>query len=290
MLLNKQIAVVGGDARSIYMIEQLASKNATIYAIGFANIDFNSRYVTKCTIDNVLFISLDALILPVHGMDETFTVDQYFPTGEIKLSKKMFENLPQHSVIFTGTAKEPLKKLCQTVQRELIVLYELEQVAILNALPTAEATLQLAMQHTRRIIHGQNVMLTGFGRVAKATARLFQAVRASVHIVARSETDLAAGKTQGLQAISLKQMNNLIPSMNIFINTIPQLIFSADHINDMSQQALIIDVASNPGGTDFSAAQILGIKAIHALGLPGKTAPITAGEIITEPVINRLLS
>ena len=51
---------------------------------------------------------------------------------------------------------------------------------------------------------------------------------------------------------------------------------------------LIIDLASKPGGVDFSAAAKLGIKVIWALGLPGKTAPVTSGEIIADTVINIL--
>jgi len=39
---------------------------------------------------------------------------------------------------------------------------------------------------------------------------------------------------------------------------------------------------------DFDAAKELGIKVIWALSLPGKVAPVTAGEIIKGTVINIL--
>ena len=52
--------------------------------------------------------------------------------------------------------------------------------------------------------------------------------------------------------------------------------------------ALIIDLASLPGGTDFAAAQRLGCKAIHALSLPAACAPDTAGEAVARTVLTIL--
>ena len=51
---------------------------------------------------------------------------------------------------------------------------------------------------------------------------------------------------------------------------------------------MIIDLASYPGGVDFAYAEKCGIKAIHALSLPGKIAPKSAGEIIESTILNIL--
>ena len=47
-------------------------------------------------------------------------------------------------------------------------------------------------------------------------------------------------------------------------------------------------IASLPGGTDFDAADALGIRAEHALALPGKCAPDTAGALIAQTVLTIL--
>jgi dipicolinate synthase subunit A len=57
----------------------------------------------------------------------------------------------------------------------------------------------------------------------------------------------------------------------------------------MPQHALIIDLASKPGGTDFRYAEKRGIKALLAPGLPGIVAPKTAGQIIAK-TLSRLVS
>ena len=44
------------------------------------------------------------------------------------------------------------------------------------------------------------------------------------------------------------------------------------------------DVSPASSGVDFEAAQARGIQVIWALSLPGKTAPVTAGEIVADTV------
>jgi dipicolinate synthase subunit A len=51
---------------------------------------------------------------------------------------------------------------------------------------------------------------------------------------------------------------------------------------------VVIDLATQPGGTDFEAANAYGLKAILAPGLPGKVAPVFAGRILAE-VLPRLI-
>ena len=57
----------------------------------------------------------------------------------------------------------------------------------------------------------------------------------------------------------------------------------------MRKDAVVIDIAQAPGGTDFAAADELGIKAFLDLGLPGKVAPETAGEILARVIPGLIL-
>ena len=64
------------------------------------------------------------------------------------------------------------------------------------------------------------------------------------------------------------------------------MVFDRDTLSSAARNALVIDLASAPGGVDFDEAGRMGIKAIHALSLPGKTSPVTAGEIIKKTIYN----
>ena len=64
------------------------------------------------------------------------------------------------------------------------------------------------------------------------------------------------------------------------------MILPAEILKNIQKNALVIDLASKPGGVDFSAAKALGIKVIWALSLPGKVAPVTSGKIIKDTIMN----
>ena len=62
------------------------------------------------------------------------------------------------------------------------------------------------------------------------------------------------------------------------------MVFDRTMLEKSGRDTLFIDLASRPGGIDFEAAAELGRKAVWALGIPGKTAPVTAGEIVADTI------
>jgi dipicolinate synthase subunit A len=63
------------------------------------------------------------------------------------------------------------------------------------------------------------------------------------------------------------------------------MIVTAQVITNIPHRALIIDLASKPGGTDFRFAEKRGVKAMLAPSLPGMVAPKTAGRIMANTLI-----
>ena len=80
----------------------------------------------------------------------------------------------------------------------------------------------------------------------------------------------------------------LLAKHDTVINTIPAPVLPRKMLEKLPRGALVIDLASLPGGTDFDAAEALGIQAEHALALPGKCAPDTAGALIAQTVLTIL--
>ena len=72
----------------------------------------------------------------------------------------------------------------------------------------------------------------------------------------------------------------------MIFNTVPAVILNEKCLNQIKNDALIIDLASKPGGVDFDTAGKLGLKVVWALSLPGKIAPVTSGEIIACTILN----
>ena len=82
-----------------------------------------------------------------------------------------------------------------------------------------------------------------------------------------------------------------IPTAKLFhiiINTIPFQILVDERLDLIKKEAIIIDLASNPGGVDRKQAREKGIRVIWALSLPARVAPLTSAEFIKETIYHVL--
>ena len=61
-----------------------------------------------------------------------------------------------------------------------------------------------------------------------------------------------------------------------------------DLLQLLPTQAMLFDLASAPGGIDQQAAQQLHLYYQNCPGLPGRTAPQTAGELLAENLLHYL--
>ena len=86
-----------------------------------------------------------------------------------------------------------------------------------------------------------------------------------------------------------KEFRKTAARADVIFNTVPARILDKAFVDSLENCHLIIDLASGKGGVDFTAAAARGITAIHALSLPGKVAPFTAGQIICDCVLELLI-
>ncbi|UOY93627.1 dipicolinic acid synthetase subunit A [Ectobacillus sp. JY-23] len=289
MLTDMHIAVIGGDARQLEVIRKLIELDAKLSLIGFDQLDHGFTGATKGQIEELDFASLDAVILPVAGTDSEGKVDTIFSNKKVVLTKEQIEQTPPHFTVYSGISNTYLNEIIAVCSRNLVKLFERDDVAIYNSIPTVEGTLMMVIQHTDYTIHGSKVMVLGFGRTGMSVARSFQALGAHVRVGARRSEHLARITEMTFTPFHLKDLEQQVQDVDIVINTIPHPIVSANVIAKMPAHTLIIDLASKPGGTDFRYAEKRGVKAFLAPGLPGIVAPKTAGQILAN-VLTSLLA
>ncbi|MEC5425227.1 dipicolinate synthase subunit DpsA [Virgibacillus sp. C22-A2] len=289
MLTKLNILIMGGDARNLEIITRLSSEGAKVFLVGFDQLSFSEPTIVQTRLDEMDLHSIDAIILPVAGTDLSGEVEATYSEKPVILSEKLVAQTKEHCIIYTGTSNTFLDNLAHSNNRKLVKLFARDDIAVYNSIPTAEGALKLAIEQTDVTVHGADVMVLGFGRVGKTVARLFDAVGATVTVGARKAADIARITEMGLEAMQLSDLEKNISSIDICINTIPYPIVDSKVITEMRQTTLIIDLASSPGGTDFGFAEKRGVKALHALGLPGKTAPKTAGRIIGEVIVELMV-
>ncbi|MFC4775340.1 dipicolinate synthase subunit DpsA [Paenibacillus sp. GCM10023252] len=289
MLTGVQILLLGGDARQLEVIRKLTELDATVTVVGFEGLHSPLDGAIKAELEPTLFDAIDALLLPAVGTDDTGLIPAVFSDRELKLTEEHIKRLPKHCKVYAGMAKPYLRQLCNNEQIELIELFDRDDVAIYNSIPTAEGALMMAIQNTDITIHGSASMVLGFGRTGFTLARTLQGLGANVLVGVRRTEHFARALEMGFKPFYIKDLVSFARNIDLLFNTIPTMIVTAQIIANLPSRAVIIDLASKPGGTDFRFAEKRGIKAMLAPGLPGVVAPKTAGRIIAECLCQLIL-
>ncbi|MHB8072435.1 dipicolinate synthase subunit DpsA [Desulfosporosinus fructosivorans] len=276
-----RLGVVGGDDRELYLIPELQKQGASIVGVGFEKAPPIPGMVRKSTIQDIVG-EVDALLFPMFGTDERGGVKAKYSDSSIALNKEVLQAIPQYVPIFIGWARPALKSAAEKMGIRLIETAKLDEIAILNSIPSAEGAIHMAIKETPITIHQSESFVLGLGRTGWSIARMLKGMGASVTGVARRPDVLARAVEMGLRAVHFEDLEEEIRRAEIIFNTVPTLILDRPILDRVSRDAVIIDLASIPGGTDFEYADMLGIKALLAPGLPGLVAPKTAGKILAE--------
>lgn len=283
MLAGATIAVIGGDDREVVLIPELLRMGADVRVAGIAKLSGNKS--VQCfekiedAVKNARFV-----ILPMPGIDENGVIKAKYGTEPLCMNSGTIQHFQEGSVIITGFARPLLKNLAETRGIEVIEIADMDEIAILNSIPSAEGAIQMAMEATDITLHGSSVIVIGFGRCGITLARMVHGIGAKTRVVARKPRDLARIREMSLEPLTYGQLAQQIWEADIIFNTVPVRVLDRALLEMVKPGVYICDIASSPGGVDFAAAKELGINAVLAPGLPGKVAPKTAGLILAEVI------
>lgn len=291
MILNRSIAILGGDNRQLSLAEYLVKGGIQTRVYGLPQKDL-SPSIEYFEDWKEAIKGVSAILLPLPASsDSKHLYLPLFDTSQVPLLKDLFQCAEGNTVIAGGKFSPSVKACAKEHGAELYDYFECEELQTQNALPTAEGAVFILMREMPRTVSGLSVTVTGFGRVAKALIRLLLAMGATVTVAARKQSDIDAASELGCKTVHLtgkEALKTLATGQSVIFNTVPHWLFCEEVLSEMSTDTLIIDLASSPGGVDVNAAALHGIRVIWALSLPGKYAPITAGEIIGQSVLSHL--
>lgn len=284
MLQNKTILVVGGDLRQAQLARLLSDKN-TVYTLGLEKAEDFTQSDALPAVLREQGIEPDYIIFPMPVSGDGETVNAPFSARRIRIDD-VLSAAGSSTCVLGGKLGGSLTKKLNERKLDYIDYLEREELSVMNAIPTAEGAIQIAMEELPVTIYDLRVLVIGYGRIGKVLARLLQAMGARVTVSARKFADLAWIRANGYTAIHTEDLADTIPSSQLIINTVPAAILTEKLLSKVPKGCLVIDLSSKPGGIDFLTANKLGVKAIWALSLPGKVAPITAGNIIFDTIQN----
>ena len=279
--MEKAISIVGGDLRIVRLIEMLIEDGYKVYTYGLEmSEELLQMDIEMCsTVEEAVSYS-KVVIGPIPLSSDRKNVST--PFSKVKLPLEEFLKALKDKKLIAGNILEFFREQLEKEQISYIDLIKREEFAVLNAIATAEGTLQIAMEETQKTVHGSKVLVMGFGRIGKILAKMLDGIGAKVSCEARKDDDIAWIKAYGFEPIHLNELNENLSKFDIIINTIPFQILNEERLNLVKKDVVLIDLASNPGGVDRRIAKEKELKLIWALSLPGKVAPITSAEFIKE--------
>ena len=252
---------LGGDSRIAVAINELSAKGYTVESLGV--FDGDSGDIS----------SADVLILPVPTTRDNKNIFCPLTNRQISLAEIRHAK-PRALILSCGYMFEGMN---------CIDYLTLDSFCLLNAVPTAEGAIARAIQDTDFCIWKSRVLVIGNGRVGKILAQRLKGLVCDLTVAARKERDFAFLDALGMKFIHTDTVAATADNYDIIFNTVDTEIFKQDFYK--LKNCFLYDL-STKGCIDFEGAAVSGIKAVKLPGIPGKTAPLTAGKIIAQTVID----
>lgn len=267
----KSISFIGGDKRMIYMRQC------------FDFLGYQTFALTNL-IDESIIKNSDAVIFPLPISDKEGNITS---NSEIKYKiSDIAGMISNESIAFGGMISEKTKQIFSENGIKIFDYFKRDEVVIKNVIPTVQGILKTIFNNIDYTLFSSKCAVFGYGRVGKITAETLASLGADVTVFARKKSDLALAEAKRHKAVNMLEKANVISEFQIIINTVPSLIIGKEMLSKAKKNVLIIDIASAPYGVDFDEAKRLKINALLCPSLPGKTAPVTAGKILSEGVLN----
>ena len=257
------LLIIGGDRRQEILTENLR------------NVGHGCLHITTRSDLDTDFDDFDIIVLPYPTTKDGVTVNNTLSDEKILLAD---------IVKRTGLQKV----LCGNysfINIESTDYAKSDELTLLNAVPTAEGAIELAIKNTDFTIWQSNCLVIGNGKCGKILADRLEGLKANVTVSARKDADFAYIKALGHKYIHTYEIEKYIGEFDIIFNTVDSRVIGREALEKCKKDCLLIELASAPFGIDFSAAAELGLKVIKAPGLPGKVSPKTAADILTDTIL-----
>ena len=279
---KQNVWVVGGDERQAVLAGLLYNDGHEVHVYGLER-----RMLGEGSMDGIEKADCVILPLPAMGADGSL----HAPLSRLKLpAEQVLDRLHEGQLVLCGRAAPVLRTMAEQRGLTLSDYFAREELALLNAIPTAEGAIRIAMERLPITLHGARVLVLGFGRLGQALATRLHGLGARVHAAARKPEQRALAESLGAESRCFDEMRDWLHTYDLVINTAPAQVLGVEELGALKEGAVVIDLASLPGGVDDESAAALGIPVIHALSLPGKEAPLTAARYLRDTVYHMMKS
>lgn len=263
------LAILSGDNRQLFAKEYLNNHNYKAYIK--TNFDFNDDSIIVCNTPftkNEKYINCDFY--------SSFPIDTFL--GLLKPGQIVFGGSIPNWIIEEGTKKGVI----------LIDVLDNDDVVWNNAALTAEGLVAKIIFNTDFALNGSNILILGFGKCGTNIASRLNAFNCRVTIYDHTPVHLSQAQSYGYDILEYSDFNESLKNFDIIINTVPSEIFTDFHMSLLKNECVLFEIASKPYGLNKELVKKYNLSLITSPGLPGVTAPKSAGELIAKSIISYL--
>lgn len=268
-----KITVIGGDERQVRLARLLREDGHDVATCALGDTGLSGRIEDGA----------DVFVLPLPAVDAAGNINTPLEYGTLSAGK-VAGLIPAGALVLAGKLPPDAARLFPGA----IDYFKREELTLRNADITAEGAVQLIMEESPKAVRDMDILIVGAGRIGLLLARKLRALGAKVTVTARREEDFARISLADCTPAATAEIAALTRGRDAVVNTVPARIISREALENMPKPAVLIDLASMPGGFGMGEASELGLRALRAASLPGRCAPESAAAAIRDTIYNIL--
>lgn len=159
-----------------------------------------------------------------------------------------------------------------------------DMVSYKNAVATAEGVIAEAIIGSPVNLSGSKALVIGYGRCGKILCHKLSGIGVCVNVIERNEDHRAEAQSMGFCVFAPEDECLDWGSFQYIFNTAPVQVLTGQRLCSVSQDVIILDIASKPGGVDYEYCRKHHLNARLLPGIPARYAPKTSAYILLEVI------
>ena len=276
-----KFAVIGGDLRSALLCSMLAAEGHRVYCYALEKAELPGTIAKAGCLQGCIY-GADCVVLPCPS-EKGGLLNAPF-SAEMHRADEICAALWPGQLLCAGRLSDNSLAAAIEAGAQVEDIMLLPDFAVGNAAICAEGAVGLLIAGSDKALWQGNALVLGWGRIGSILALRLNALGARVCVAARSARDRAMARALGCRAVCLEALEATLSDFDYIINTVPARVLSDAALCCIREDAVLLELASPPGGFDRNLAENIGIKTLYAPGLPGKCAPDAAAELMKQAI------
>lgn len=274
VFLLRRLLVAGGDGRMLRLARLLAGEGFQTATLGLRPEDEKKADIGAA----------QAILFPYpHAVREGLVPTL---TGLSLRPGDVLEGARPGAVVLAGGGLEAY--MAEAKELRLLSYAKSEAFLERNAALSAEGALAQAMGRTERALMDMAVLVTGYGRFARALARRLGALGAEVWVAARRGEQRLTALSDGMRAVSFDALPEVAGHMDMVLNTVPAQVLGTQVLERLPKGTWLLELASAPYGFDRAEAEAMGLRVEVLPALPARYAPSSAAHALKQVCVELL--